>query len=287
MARRTLSGVGPSASVQVSGFCDAIPGGFQPHEATTRPTNTSAAINRCTRPAYGRSKTLPSKLAWCRERVLVLRRNLDHGRHHLEQSLNAPTAAAISSTELRDLLASTKPLKPLRILDARTPAEFETAHIRGSQNVPLDVLDKHGSEVVGQLDQDHDVVLVCRSGQRAAQAAELLRIAGLAGGRVLEKGITDWEGRGFVVDRGVQRWELERQVRLVAGSLVVSSVVGSIAVPRLKWLAAAVGAGLAYAAVTNTCAMARALSKLPYNRGATSDASAVLSQLAASPSAER
>lgn len=136
--------------------------------------------------------------------------------------MNAPTAAAISSTELRDLLASTKPLKPLRILDARTPAEFETAHIRGSQNVPLDVLDKHGSEVVRQLDQDHDVVLVCRSGQRAAQAAELLRIAGLAGGRVLEKGITDWEGRGFVVDRGVQRWELERQVRLVAGSLVVT-----------------------------------------------------------------
>ena len=115
--------------------------------------------------------------------------------------MNAPTAAAISSTELRDLLTSTKPLKPLRILDARTPAEFETAHIRGSQNVPLDVLDKHGSEVVRQLDQDHDVVLVCRSGQRAAQAAELLRIAGLAGGRVLEKGITDWEGRGFVVDR--------------------------------------------------------------------------------------
>jgi rhodanese-related sulfurtransferase len=168
----------------------------------------------------------------------------------------------------------------------RTPPEFETAHIRGSHNVPLDVVDKHGSEVVRQLDRSHDVVLVCGSGQRAAQAAELLRNAGLSGGRVLEKGITDWEGRGFVVDRGVQRWELERQVRLAAGSLVVSSVVGSVAVPRLKWLAAGVGAGLTYAAVTNSCAMATALSKLPYNRGAMSDASAVLSQLAASPSAE-
>ena len=41
------------------------------------------------------------------------------------------------------------------------------------------------------------------------------------------------------VDRGVERWDLERQVRLVAGSLVVSSVLGSVAVPRLKWLAAA------------------------------------------------
>ncbi|MDT7737196.1 MAG: hypothetical protein QOK09_565, partial [Mycobacterium sp.] len=114
-------------------------------------------------------------------------------------------------------------------------------------------------------------------------AAALLHNAGLAGGRVLEKGITDWEGRGFGVDRGVERWDLERQVRLLAGSLVVASVVGSTAVPRLKWLAAAVGSGLAYAAVTNTCAMATALAKLPYNRGATSDASAVLSQLADSP----
>jgi rhodanese-related sulfurtransferase len=196
--------------------------------------------------------------------------------------LNAPTAA-ISSTELRELLESTEPLKPLRILDVRTPAEFETAHIRGSHNVPLDVLDKHGSEVVQQLDQDDDVVLVCKSGQRSAQAAALLHNAGLAGGRVLEKGITDWEGRGFGVDRGVERWDLERQVRLLAGSLVVASVVASAAVPRLKWLAAAVGSGLAYAAVTNTCAMASALAKLPYNRGATSDASAVLSQLADSP----
>jgi rhodanese-related sulfurtransferase len=190
--------------------------------------------------------------------------------------MSTPTAAAITSTDLRDLLASSP---SLRILDVRTPAEFETLHIRGSDNVPLDVLDQHGPAVVQQLHNDDDVVLVCRSGQRSAQAAELLRNAGLTGGRVLEKGIADWDAQGFAVDRGVQRWELERQVRLVAGSIVLSSVVGSIAVPRLKWLAAAIGAGLTYAAVSNTCAMATALSKLPYNRGATSDAKTVLAQL--------
>ena len=140
--------------------------------------------------------------------------------------------------------------------------------------------------MVQQLDDDHDVVFVCRSGQRATKAAAVLQNAGLVGGRVLEKGITDWEGRGFAVDHGVQRWELERQVRLVAGSIVLSSVVGSIAIPRLKWLAAAIGAGLTYAAVSNTCAMGTALSKLPYNRVATSDANTVLSQLASSPNAK-
>jgi hypothetical protein len=48
-------------------------------------------------------------------------------------------------------------------------------------------------------------------------------------------------------------------------------------------LGAAIGAGLTYAAVSNTCAMATALSKLPYNRGAASDAETILSQLDASP----
>jgi rhodanese-related sulfurtransferase len=190
--------------------------------------------------------------------------------------MNAPTADSITASELRKLLeSSTAP----RVVDVRTPAEFETAHIAGSYNVPLDVLKAHGSEVVEHLNQDHDVVLVCRSGQRATTAQSQLRNAGLAGGRVLERGFTDWESQGFAVDRGAQRWDLERQVRLVAGSIVLSSVLGSIAVPRLKWLAAAIGGGLTFAAVSNTCAMGTALSKLPYNRGATSDAKTVLGEL--------
>lgn len=196
--------------------------------------------------------------------------------------MNAPTAGAITSAELRELLESAA---TARIVDVRTPAEFETAHIAGSYNVPLDVLDKHGAEVAEHLGQDHDVVLVCRSGQRSAQASQLLAKEGLTGGRILEKGIVDWEGQGFAVDRGAQRWDLERQVRLVAGSVVLSSVLGSIAVPRLKWVAAGIGAGLTYAAISNTCAMATALAKLPYNRGATSDATTLLSRLGAGSSA--
>jgi rhodanese-related sulfurtransferase len=194
--------------------------------------------------------------------------------------MSAPTADVITSPELHTLLES--PTAP-RVVDVRTPAEFETSHIAGSYNVPLDVVDQLGTEIARRLDEHSDVVLVCRSGQRSTKAQALLRNAGLSNGRVLENGITDWEGRGFAVDRGAQRWDLERQVRLVAGSVVLSSVLGSVAVPRLKWLGAAIGAGLTYAAVSNTCAMATALSKLPYNRGATSDAETILSQLDASP----
>jgi rhodanese-related sulfurtransferase len=190
--------------------------------------------------------------------------------------MNAPTADAITSIELRKLLESSP---APRLVDVRSPGEFETAHITGSYNVPLDVLDKHGPEIVQRLEQDRDVVLVCRSGQRSAQAAEVLRQAGLTSGRVLENGLIDWEGQGYAVDRGAQRWELERQVRLVAGSIVLSSVVASVAIPPLKWLAAAIGGGLTYTAVSNTCAMGTALSKLPYNRGAGSDPKTILAQL--------
>jgi rhodanese-related sulfurtransferase len=164
------------------------------------------------------------------------------------------------------------------VLDVRTPGEFETAHIAGAYNVPLDLLREHRAEINQHL--SGDVVLVCRSGQRAAQADELLRSTGLAHRIViLSGGIADWEGQGFEVDRGTQRWDLERQVRLVAGSIVLSSILASIAVPKLKWVAAAIGGGLTFAAVTNTCAMGTALSRLPYNRGATYDAQKIVSQL--------
>ena len=188
--------------------------------------------------------------------------------------------AAITSSELRERIAAEA---PLWILDVRTPAEFETSHIDGSLNVPLDLLNEHGPKVAEKLDQDRDIVLVCRSGQRATQAQQLLQREGVNNGTVLEKGIADWEGQGFDVNRGVQRWDLERQVRLVAGSIVLSSVLGSVVIPKLKWVAAGIGGGLTFAAISNTCAMGNALSKLPYNRGASTDAEAVLSRLASGP----
>jgi hypothetical protein len=47
-------------------------------------------------------------------------------------------------------------------------------------------------------------------------------------------------------------------------------VLASIRFPRARFLAGGIGAGLAGAAVTDTCAMGAALSALPYNRGETS-----------------
>ncbi|MEV5412802.1 rhodanese-like domain-containing protein [Thermopolyspora sp. NPDC052614] len=164
----------------------------------------------------------------------------------------------------------------LRVLDVRTPAEFAAAHIPGSYNVPLDNLREHRSELRRHLGQ---VVLVCRSGTRAAQAERVLAEAGMANLRVLDGGLLAWEAAGAPVSRGRPRWDLERQVRLVAGVLVLASVLGGLVVPGLEWLAAAIGAGLAVAALTNTCAMGMLLARLPFNRVAACDAEAIVARL--------
>lgn len=182
--------------------------------------------------------------------------------------------ATIDPKDLNERLGSAA---PPRVIDVRTPGEFQTAHIGGAYNVPLDLLREHRDEIIAHLDEE--VVLVCRSGQRAAQAEESLRSAGLANVHILDGGIAAWEASGFAVNRGAPRWDLERQVRLVAGSIVLSSILASVAVPKLKWVAGAIGGGLSFAALTNSCAMGIALSKLPYNRGATCDAQSIVSQL--------
>ncbi|GHJ55092.1 rhodanese-like domain-containing protein [Micromonospora chersina] len=182
--------------------------------------------------------------------------------------------ATLDAISLRELIdAGHAP----RLLDVRTPAEFETSHIPGSYNVPLDLLKEHREELRNHLDED--VVLVCRSGARATQAEQALAGVGLPNLKVLNGGIMAWQAANAPIKRGAPRWDLERQVRLVAGSIVLASVLGSVFVPQLKWVAGFIGAGLTFAAVTNTCAMGMMLGKLPYNRGASCDLDTIVGQL--------
>ncbi len=167
------------------------------------------------------------------------------------------------------------------LIDVRTPSEFEAGHIPGAVNVPLDELKGSLDALCAMLDDHHDVVLVCRSGRRAGQAQEALHQAGLGTSRVLSGGIVDWEATGGDLKRGRQVWELERQVRLAAGALVVTGIAASAVAPRATWLSAFVGGGLVFAAVSNTCAMGMALARMPWNtRGARATGSA-LDQLTA------
>jgi rhodanese-related sulfurtransferase len=166
-----------------------------------------------------------------------------------------------------------------RLIDVRTPAEFETAHIPGSYNVPLDLLREHRDDLRAHLDEQ--VVLICRSGDRATHAGQALAAADMPNLRVLTGGITAWQAAHAPVTAGTPRWNLERQIRLVAGSIVVAAALTSTVVEPIKWIAAFVGAGLTVAALTNTCAMGMLLARLPYNRGPRADLEQVVTALTA------
>jgi rhodanese-related sulfurtransferase len=175
----------------------------------------------------------------------------------------------------------------IQVLDVRTPAEFESVHIPGSYNLPLDQLGTHRG-VLGAGTQQ-PLVLVCRSGTRAREAQVLLHSAGRESIEILEGGLVAWEQAGLPVERGRARWSMERQVRGVAGGLVLAGAVGGLFVWRpLGALAAFVGGGLLYSALTDTCGMAALLARLPYNRGASCDVTATMQALTTvSPSESR
>ena len=85
-----------------------------------------------------------------------------------------------------------------------------------------------------------------------------------------------WTEAKLPVVKGESKiWSLERQVRFVAGFLVVLGGVLALAVhPYFVGLSIFVGAGLTFAAVTDTCGMAMILARMPWNqqKAATCDA---------------
>lgn len=200
----------------------------------------------------------------------------------MTSTFSTPTigsADVIDAAELRRLRAADP---AIRILDVRTGGEFESVHIPGSYNVPLDTLGEHVRDLA---DVSHPVVLVCQSGGRASQAHESLTAAGKETLHILEGGIAGWQAAdGDVVHGATVRWAMDRQVRLAAGALAAAGVLVSTRVPQAKWAAAGVGAGLVHSAVTNSCAMAAVLSKLPYNSVDRCDIQGVLADLNAEQS---
>lgn len=129
------------------------------------------------------------------------------------------------------------------MVDVRSPAEFETAHIASSYNAPLGLLDEHAAEFAARLDRP--VVLGCLSGMRAAQAHQRLAGVDARNLHVLAGGVSGYAAAGGQVVRGRVRWSLERQVHLVAGSLVLTGVVASLRAPKAGLRAGGVGARLA------------------------------------------
>lgn len=151
------------------------------------------------------------------------------------------------------------------LLDVRTGAEVAGEHVAGSVAIPLDQLARR-LEDVAALPAPR--LLLCQSGARAVQARKQLAEAGLAGLSVVTGGLQAFRAAGGETVRGGSVMSLERQVRIAAGTLVLTGVVLGVAVhPGFLGLAGFVGAGLVFAGLTDWCGMGLLLARAPWNRG--------------------
>ena len=78
----------------------------------------------------------------------------------------------------------------VRLIDVREPDEFAEGHIQGAELVPLGQVE----ETMAQWNKQQPLIVMCRSGNRSAQAAQLLVDNGFKEIYNLEGGIVEWKG---------------------------------------------------------------------------------------------
>ncbi len=156
--------------------------------------------------------------------------------------------------------------RKIDLIDVRTPAEFREVHLEIARNVPLDQLDPPALVKAGNQPGDEPLYVICKMGGRGKQACEKFINAGFANVVNVEGGTMACIAAGLPVVRGKKSISLERQVRIVAGSLVLVGAIASIYCQPFIWLSAFVGAGLVFAGITDTCGMGMLLARMPWNR---------------------
>jgi rhodanese-related sulfurtransferase len=158
------------------------------------------------------------------------------------------------------------------LIDVRTPAEYSEVHVNFARSLPLDKLDPQAVHAERTSNgTTPPLYVICRSGSRSRQACEKLIAAGLTDVVSVEGGTQACEAAGVPVIRGKKTMSLDRQVRIVIGGMVVIGVaIAAFADPALKpiglGLAGFMGAGLIFAGITDTCALAMLIAKLPWNQ---------------------
>ncbi len=113
--------------------------------------------------------------------------------------------------------------------------------------------------------QGEKIYVLCQSGVRATKAAQKLEDFGYKNVAIIKGGMAEVAKNPELVKRR-SVMSIERQVRIVAGSLVALGGLLSFINPYFALLSVFVGCGLIYAGISNSCVMAQVLMKLPWNR---------------------
>ena len=94
----------------------------------------------------------------------------------------------ISVNELAHLI---KNKKCANLVDVRNPDEVKEFNIEGSQFIPLAELE----ERISEIDQTSPIFLICKSGNRSAKAAEILKTKGMNEITNVIGGMDEWKNK--------------------------------------------------------------------------------------------
>lgn len=159
------------------------------------------------------------------------------------------------------------------ILDVREKEEFEAEHVPDSICCPLSQFDTLAPGILKNL-KDSDVVIMCRTGNRAKMAMNELKKLELNihKFKVYEGGILKWKNENKPIRGKGSVFPIMRQVQIVASSLIFLAFLGQAFIaPSFIYLALFVGGGLAVAGWSGLCPMIFILQKMPWNNRKMSD----------------
>lgn len=90
----------------------------------------------------------------------------------------------VSAIEAKKMIEENK----IQVIDVRTPEEFNDGHIPGAKLIPLQDIEKR----LDELNKEQDYLLVCHSGNRSAQAQDILVKHGFKNTYDMLQGMAQW-----------------------------------------------------------------------------------------------
>ncbi len=126
--------------------------------------------------------------------VLIRDDNSADNSANNSEAVSSVTQGRITPQEYNDIFVANNTTHQL--IDVRTSEEFASGYIEGAINIPVDDL----ASRLDEIETDMPIVVYCRSGNRSARAATILRDAGFENVYDLG-GVLDWTDAGFSLQR--------------------------------------------------------------------------------------
>ena len=155
------------------------------------------------------------------------------------------------------------------LVDVREADEHARERIQGAQLAALSTFNP--SQVRAMAKPGQRMVMHCKSGRRATDAARMMAEFASTGLAIssMTGGIEGWKTEQFpiVLNTAVSKISVMRQVQIVIGlGVLVGAALAWFVHPTFIAIPAFFGAGLTFAGVSGTCALASIIGKMPWNK---------------------